>query len=297
MPTSVLESPTVELLGRLAEQGFDLTVQRGRLRVTPSDRLTTGLEAEIRQHRDDLVRQVRLGDSGVQERLAAFTSQLPSTAPVLVSGVRYVAGTCFSCADRLAPDQFGRCWRCALALRLAWHLPISNADLTFTQGGDDAESVSQSPDQMPSPRPVPRDQTLEPFTRPTPVKAATPAARKDVHFMKATTLLSEFIKSEIVKQSGPMLLKITDWEVVEFKDEKSGRTDKKLALAVDNGQKLVLNVENARTLIDGFGDETDDWIGRTLEAYFEPNVTFGGKKVGGLRVRLPKSDDAVEAAS
>ncbi len=47
--------------------------------------------------------------------------------------------------------------------------------------------------------------------------------------MKATTLLSEYIKSETVKQSGPMVLKITNWEVVEFKDEKSDRVDKKLA--------------------------------------------------------------------
>lgn len=297
VPRSVLESPAVELLCRLEDQGFDLAVHKGRLRVTPGDRLNVAQEAEIRQYRDDLVLLVRVCDPGVQTRLAAFKAQSPSTAPVLLSGVRYVAGVCYSCAERLEPGRHGRCWRCGLALRLAWTLPVSNTDLTLTQGGDDAESLSRSLHELSNPRPVPRDPTPDLVTRSTTVTAATPEARKDIHIMKATTLLSEYIKSDTVKQSGPMVLKITDWEVVEFKDEKSGRTDKKLALAVDNGQKLVLNVENSRTLIEGFGDETDDWIGRTLEAYFEPNVTFGGKKVGGLRVRVPKSDDAVEAVS
>ncbi len=174
-PASVSEAPAVELLSRLVDHGFDLTVHEGRLRVAPGDRLTAALEAEIRASRDELMRQVRLGDPGVQERLAAFTSQRPSTAPVLVADVRYVAGACFSCADRLAPDQFGRCWRCAQALRLAWHLPMSNNALL--QGGDECESVSQSSSQAPRPRPVPRDQTLEPFTRPTPTRAAMPAAK------------------------------------------------------------------------------------------------------------------------
>ena len=55
----------------------------------------------------------------------------------------------------------------------------------------------------------------------------------------------------------------------------------------DDDTKLLLNKENTRNLIEGFGtDETDDWVGRTFEAYYDPSVTFGGKRVGGLRVRV-----------
>ena len=114
--------------------------------------------------------------------------------------------------------------------------------------------------------------------------------------MKASRLLSDYIKTETVKQSGPMHLKIKDCEIVEFKDDKSGTLDKKLALVVDTDQKLILNKENNRTLIEGFGtDETDDWIGRTVEAYYEPDIQFGGKRVGGLRLRLPQNDEAGQA--
>lgn len=107
--------------------------------------------------------------------------------------------------------------------------------------------------------------------------------------MKASTLLSEFIKSDSVKASGPVIFTIKDWEVVEFKDPKTDRVEKKLALIVDDDQRLLLNKENARTLIDGFEtDETDEWVGRQFEAYYEPDVRFGGKRVGGLRVRMVK---------
>ena len=106
--------------------------------------------------------------------------------------------------------------------------------------------------------------------------------------MKASTLLSEFLKADALKESGPQTYTIKDWEITEFKDDKSGKLEKKLTLIVDDDQKLLLNKENTRTLIEAFDtDETDDWVARSFEAYFEPNVTFAGKRVGGLRIRVP----------
>ena len=104
--------------------------------------------------------------------------------------------------------------------------------------------------------------------------------------MKATTLLSEYLRPDTLKESGPMRFTIKNWEIAEFENDSA--VQRKLALIVDDDQKVVCNKENMRTLIDAFGtDETDEWIGRTFTAYFEPNVTFAGKKVGGLRVRVP----------
>ena len=45
----------------------------------------------------------------------------------------------------------------------------------------------------------------------------------------------------------PQVLTIKDWEVVEFKDQKTDILQKKLALIVDDDQKLLLNKENTRT--------------------------------------------------
>ena len=109
--------------------------------------------------------------------------------------------------------------------------------------------------------------------------------------MKASSLLSDYLKTETIKASGPQNLTIRDYEVAEFKDEKTGKLAKKLALLLgDDVPPFLLNKENNRTLIEAFGDETDGWIGKTIEVFFAPNVMFGGKRVGGLRVRVPDSD-------
>ena len=106
--------------------------------------------------------------------------------------------------------------------------------------------------------------------------------------MKASTLLSEYLKTDTIRASGPTHFTIKDYEIAEFKDEKTGKLVKKLALVVGDDQpQILLNKENNRTLIEAFGDETDAWIGKTMEVYFDPKVMFGGKKVGGLRVRVP----------
>jgi len=50
---------------------------------------------------------------------------------------------------------------------------------------------------------------------------------------------------------------------------------------------LILNKTNASILCDAFGDDSSDWHGRTVELYVDPNVSFGGKRTGGLRLRIP----------
>lgn len=53
---------------------------------------------------------------------------------------------------------------------------------------------------------------------------------------------------------------------------------------------LVLNATNLQLCERACGsDETDDWIGQKIVLYVDPNVSFGGKIVGGIRVRKPKS--------
>jgi hypothetical protein len=42
-------------------------------------------------------------------------------------GVPYLSGRCFSCGDELERARHGKCWRCALAWRLALHLPVAPA--------------------------------------------------------------------------------------------------------------------------------------------------------------------------
>ena len=57
---------------------------------------------------------------------------------------------------------------------------------------------------------------------------------------------------------------------------------------VDKG--LVLNSTNGQIIAKIAGsDESDDWENVQIVLYHDPNVSFGGKLVGGIRVRAPKS--------
>ena len=51
---------------------------------------------------------------------------------------------------------------------------------------------------------------------------------------------------------------------------------------------MVLNVTSIRVLEQAFGDDSDSWIGNKVKVYVDPNVSFQGKVVGGLRLMPPK---------
>lgn len=60
--------------------------------------------------------------------------------------------------------------------------------------------------------------------------------------------------------------------------------------AVNNEHKgIVLNWTNIQLAAKACGSEdTDDWPGKQVVLYEDPNVSFQGKLVGGIRIRAPK---------
>lgn len=51
---------------------------------------------------------------------------------------------------------------------------------------------------------------------------------------------------------------------------------------------LILNNSNWMTCEDAYGPDSDMWLGKRIELYLDPNVMFGPKRVGGVRVRVPQ---------
>ena len=104
--------------------------------------------------------------------------------------------------------------------------------------------------------------------------------------MKASTYVSPYLKADVLRESGPQVLEVVGVEEVELPIRDTDRVERKLGVIVDGGLRLLLNKQNTLTLIEVFkSDDTDNWLGRSFEAYFDPNVGFGGKKTGGIRVR------------
>lgn len=60
---------------------------------------------------------------------------------------------------------------------------------------------------------------------------------------------------------------------------------------------LVLNSTNIQLCEQICGsDNTDDWVGKRIVLYTDPNVSYAGKLVGGIRVRKPKPGTPPPAA-
>jgi hypothetical protein len=58
----------------------------------------------------------------------------------------------------------------------------------------------------------------------------------------------------------------------------------------ETDKPLVLNTTNIQLCEHVFGsDDTDDWTGKKIVLYTDPNVSYGGKLVGGIRVRAPRN--------
>lgn len=56
---------------------------------------------------------------------------------------------------------------------------------------------------------------------------------------------------------------------------------------------LVLNSTNIQICEQVCGsDDTDHWVGKRIVLYTDPNVSYQGKLVGGIRVRAPKPSAA-----
>lgn len=60
---------------------------------------------------------------------------------------------------------------------------------------------------------------------------------------------------------------------------------------------LVCNSTNAQLIAQITGEEDDieqTWIGKKIVLYTDPNVSFGGKLIGGIRVRAPKGQAKIQ---
>jgi hypothetical protein len=98
---------------------------------------------------------------------------------------------------------------------------------------------------------------------------------------------SKFLKQSDV--SAPVLWTVEGCERHNVAKE-GAEPEHKWCLAFQECDKpLVLNSTNIQLCERVFGsDDTDQWIGKKIVLYVDPNVSYGGKITGGIRVRAPK---------
>lgn len=60
---------------------------------------------------------------------------------------------------------------------------------------------------------------------------------------------------------------------------------------------MALNWTNIQLIAKAVGsEETNDWVGKKIVLFEDPNVSFGGKLVGGIRVRAVRKQTEDKAA-
>lgn len=85
----------------------------------------------------------------------------------------------------------------------------------------------------------------------------------------------------------PLTADIADVRMETIKGEH-GDEDKAVMSFADPGLKpMIVNSTNWDTIESAYGPDADGWRGRPVEVYVDPGIMFGGKRVGGVRVRIP----------
>lgn len=102
----------------------------------------------------------------------------------------------------------------------------------------------------------------------------------------------EYLKKEHVTR--PTTLTIAATGMTTFEDGK-----KQIVLHFNRTDKVLgLNVTNANFCATAFQSfNSDDWVGKKIEVYVDPNVMMKGSRVGGVRVRLPNGQQPLSDVS
>jgi hypothetical protein len=101
--------------------------------------------------------------------------------------------------------------------------------------------------------------------------------------------VGEMVQSKYLKQSDvPDPVIVTVQGVKQINLAKEGE-EPELKWAIkfrELDKPMVLNSTNIHVAARVFqSDDTDDWRGKEIIVYTDPNVSFGGQVVGGLRFR------------
>ncbi len=86
-------------------------------------------------------------------------------------------------------------------------------------------------------------------------------------------------------------------QVASVGEEEIGE-ERKLVMRFEGKAKgLVLNDTNLEFIETNFGEDSGDAIGGQVILYVDPDVRYGGQRVGGIRMKLPKRAGVKEKAA
>lgn len=75
--------------------------------------------------------------------------------------------------------------------------------------------------------------------------------------------------------------------IIKIREVKVTKSDQPVAVFFDgdNNRPWLPSKGMRRILAGAWGQESDNWVGKHAELYFEPTVMYAGKEVGGIRIK------------
>ncbi len=105
-------------------------------------------------------------------------------------------------------------------------------------------------------------------------------------------LVKDMIQSKFLRKEDfdeDRVLTIKGLRLEDMPSDQSREPQQKWVLYFREEPKgMALSVTTIRVLEQAYGSDSDQWIGNKVMVYVDPNVSFGGKIVGGLRLRTPR---------
>lgn len=114
---------------------------------------------------------------------------------------------------------------------------------------------------------------------------------------KSEAFPSSYLGQDDIKNSGQESLRGTVVEHVQ-RNVPGDRGDEIKNIIVFREPYLkdwIINTTNWDIIEAGYGEDSDDWRGRPIELYVDPNIMFGKKRTGGVRARIPTTQQQAQA--
>ena len=111
--------------------------------------------------------------------------------------------------------------------------------------------------------------------------------------------INDMIESKYLKQSDvpdPVLVTFHSLKKVNVARDDEDPDYRWTATFAEFKKPMVLNVTNLKRTAKALGDDTEDWMGKTMELYTDPDIEFGGNIVGGLRLRRAPKRSTMQTA-
>ncbi len=100
--------------------------------------------------------------------------------------------------------------------------------------------------------------------------------------------VSEMIQSKFLRKEDFDEDQVCTIKSVQLEEMQQSNDTKWVLYFSEHAKGMVLNTTTIRVLEKAFGDDSEAWIGKRVKVYVDPNVSFQGRVVGGLRLMPPR---------